>query len=200
LAELNIITQGEKYMHIKGTVIYRKFSFTGIAAAFLICCLPFLSEVNGQETASENKGTSKIGVEMSGSYIDSLSWLVGHWYGQGLGGTCEELWSRPVDGSMMGMFRFIKDGKPGFYEFMVITEDKDCVRIKIKHFNPDLTGWESKDDYIEFPFVSCSSDEFIFDGLIFRRIEADSINISLVIKKDDGSTEEHKVELQRVRE
>ena len=46
--------------------------------------------------------------------VAELSWLAGHWRGEGLGGQCEEIWSAPQAGTMMGTFRLMKDGEVQF--------------------------------------------------------------------------------------
>ena len=56
--------------------------------------------------------------------FDQLTWLAGHWRGDGFGGTTEEIWSPAENGVMMGMFRHHKaDGSLNFYEFLTIDKD-----------------------------------------------------------------------------
>lgn len=74
--------------------------------------------------------------------LDELAWLEGRWEGKGLGGDVEEHWSHPTAGSMMGMFRLIQNGKPGFFEFCLIEETEGLVTLRFQHFNPGYTAWE----------------------------------------------------------
>lgn len=97
--------------------------------------------------------------------IEDYSWLAGSWSGTGLGGLNEETWSKPVNGTMMGMFRHIKDGEPVFYEFLLLDE----TGIRLKHFNPDLTGWEEKDDMTTFQMISYSKDKIEMKGLVIEK-------------------------------
>ena len=69
-----------------------------------------------------------------------MKWLIGHWKGTGLGGVSEEIWAEPAGGVMMGMYRLILNGKPSFYEFIHLAEENGSLVMKLKHFNPDLTG------------------------------------------------------------
>ena len=116
--------------------------------------------------------------------VAQLEWLVGHWQGDGFGGTSEEIWSPARDGVMMGMFRHHKaDGSLNFYEFMTIDSDG----LKLKHFNPDMTGWEEKDDYLTFRFDEQMPGKIVFKGLSFERVDDDAMRISLKMKRGDES-------------
>src|SRR5687768_8740792 len=72
--------------------------------------------------------------------LQDMAWFTGRWTGNGLGGETEESWSAPAGGAMMGMFRLVKDGKVVFYEFLTLVEREGSLVLKLKHFNPDLTG------------------------------------------------------------
>lgn len=65
----------------------------------------------------------------------------------------EEHWSRPNAGTIIGMFRWVRDGKVNFYELLAIEEEASGTAMKIKHFSPGLKGWEDKDEAIEFDLV-----------------------------------------------
>ena len=76
-----------------------------------------------------------------GQNISDFGWLTGHWIGDGFGGISEEIWSPPKGGTMMGSYRHLdKSENVNFYEFMVIVEENDTIKLKLKHFNTDLTG------------------------------------------------------------
>lgn len=102
--------------------------------------------------------------------VDDVSWLAGRWIGEGLGGCSEENMAPPVGGQMMGMFRQTKaDGSLWFYEFYTIAPKGDSITLRLKHFNPDLTGWEEKDGFVEFPLVAIEKGAVYFDGLTYQR-------------------------------
>ena len=73
--------------------------------------------------------------------LESMAWLAGRWTGEGLGGVSEEIWSPPAGGAMIGTYRLLKVGKPLFYEFLLLVEENGSLNLKLKHFNPDLTGY-----------------------------------------------------------
>ncbi|TRX59072.1 hypothetical protein FNH22_11125 [Fulvivirga sp. M361] len=111
------------------------------------------------------------------------AWLAGSWIGDGFGGTSEEVWSPPSeDGTMMGVFRHHKaDGSLNFYEFMVL----DKTGLRLKHFNPDMAGWETKEDYITFGMINHSKDRIELKGLVFERKSADEMEIRLKMRSGD---------------
>lgn len=115
--------------------------------------------------------------------IDDFSWLTGHWTGDGFGGRMEEYWAPPSDGVMMGMFKHSKDGEITFYEFFTIVQENGQWALKLKHFTPELVGWEEKTDYVTFPLVSVAPTEIAFDGLVMRKLSTNQIEVILNIKR-----------------
>ena len=108
--------------------------------------------------------------------LADAAWLVGAWEGEGLGGWNEEVWSAPAGGAMMGVFRHVKDGAVVFYEFMTLVETDGSLELRIKHFHPDMRGWEEKDDMVRFPLVRADAGTLWFDGLTLRRNDDDTMD------------------------
>jgi len=122
--------------------------------------------------------------------IEDAEWLSGRWVGEGLGGEMEEIWSPPVGGQMVGHFRLVRDGAPVFYELMLLDIADGGLRMRIKHFNPDFTGWEEKDAWVTFAPVSVSAEELVFSSLRIVRQGEDSLLMYLRIRYADGVREE----------
>ena len=122
--------------------------------------------------------------------VADLAWLAGRWTGDGLGGTIEETWSSPDGGSMVGYFRLVKDGKPVFYEIMTLLEVDGSVELRLKHLNPDMTGWEEKKDFVTFRLVKHDETGAYFSGLTFRRVSADVMEGYLALRGKDGTVSE----------
>ncbi len=95
---------------------------------------------------------------------------------------------------MMGMFRQINNGKTVFYELMTLVEENGSIVMRLKHFNPNLTGWEEKDKTVDFKFVGKKDGVIHFEGMAFRpegRPEGkDTITVYLAIRRKDGSLHE----------
>ena len=102
--------------------------------------------------------------------VEDLSWMVGYWTGAGFGGECEEVWMPAVDGHMVGTFRFWMEGELVFSEFMNLVQEGESVSMKLKHFNPDLTGWEEKEEWTTFRLIELGENKVWFHGLTIERI------------------------------
>lgn len=115
--------------------------------------------------------------------IDDADFLAGHWIGEGFGACAEELMATSAGGQIMGMFRLMNaDGGVKFYEFYQIAEMGGSLILRIKHFNPDLTGWEEKSESVEFPLVGIEGTTAYFDGLTFSRIGKDVFRSAVAIE------------------
>jgi hypothetical protein len=155
----------------------------------------------GEQTWTTNTLRLAEGEKSPPATIADMGWYEGRWTGSGLGGHNEEVWSPPRDGAMMGMYRMIKDGKPVFYELLIITEESGSLMIKLKHFHPDLRGWEERDASVKFPLVAKRDNRIYFDGMTFERVAADRVKVYLVIEnRKDGSVREETFEYVRAQD
>lgn len=126
---------------------------------------------------------------MPSASVGDLAWMAGHWKGDFLGGTAEEVWTPPSGGSMLGMFKLVQSDAASFYELMTLVEENGSVILKLKHFNPDLSGWEEKGDHVAFPLVKLAENAAYFDGLTFERVSDDTLKGYLVMETADGPKE-----------
>lgn len=158
----------------------------------------FVVPAFAQERLTEN--TRKLGTDKKSApaTIKDMQWLAGHLTGEALGGLSEEMWSPPRDGAMMGMYRLVRDGKPIFYELLTLVEENGSLIIRLKHFNPDMTGWEEKNKTVDFPFVAKIGGVIHFDGMAFRPDGNDAVTIFLAIRQKDGSFREETFRYTRV--
>jgi hypothetical protein len=131
--------------------------------------------------------------------LADFRWLIGEWDGTGLGGESQEMWSPPADGAMMGMFRQLNGGKLVFYEFLTLVERDGSIVLRLKHFHPDLTGWEEKAQVLEFPLVSLTPTRATFNAMTFTHETADAFSVRLRLKDKAGSVREEIFEYRRVR-
>lgn len=90
---------------------------------------------------------------------------------------------------MMGMFRLIRRGQTVFYEFIRAAEENGSLVIRLKHFHPDLKGWEEKDGAITFRLVKLGKEEAWFEGMTFKKTGPDSITAYVVIGKKGETSE-----------
>jgi len=155
----------------------------------------FLSVTIGQQSVisqsknTENTLTIDAEENRQKATIDDISWLSGSWLGEGFGGVCEEVWSAPMAKSMMGMFQMIQKDAVLFYELCQIVQDNESLILKLKHFNTDLTGWETKDETIDFPLLKIEGQTAWFDGITYQR-QGDQLKVWVAIKEKDGVVSE----------
>ncbi len=153
--------------------------FSVLISTFLIGCASAGEEIDVK--------TLEAGEVSPPAKIEALAWLAGHWQGEGLGGTVTELIAPAAGGQMMGAFSFIKeDAAPGFYEFYLFTEVDDTIILKLKHFSPELAGWEEKDGYVEFPLVALEENAAYFGGLTYVKTGPDELKAA--VRLDENET------------
>jgi hypothetical protein len=153
-----------------------------------------------QERLTEHTFKLKPGEKSPPATIADMAWLAGAWTGPGLGGISEEMWSAPRGGAMLGMYRLIKDDKPVFYELITVVEERGSLVFRLKHFNPDMTGWEEKDKTVDFPLVAKEKSVIHFHGLSFKQEGEDAMTIFLAIRsRKDGSLREETFRMTRAK-
>lgn len=128
--------------------------------------------------------------------IEDAAWLAGRWVGEGFGGDMEESWSPPIGGQMIGHFRYWREDQPQFYEFMIIDVAAGGLRMRLKHFNPDFTTWEDRDQWTTFEPVSVGPDRIVFNGLTIMRESEDRMVMTIRIRNGDNVAE-HVLRFQR---
>lgn len=130
--------------------------------------------------------------------IDQVSWVSGHWQGEAFGGIAEEIWSEPMGGSMMFVFRLVNDNKVSFYETGGIIEENGSLVLKLKHFDAQFHGWEEKDETVDFKLVKLEGNKAYFDDFTIEKISEDEINMYVVIEHV-GEEEEVKFNYHKVK-
>jgi hypothetical protein len=119
-----------------------------------------------------------------------VAWLAGHWVGPALGGEAEEIWSPPKAGSMMGMYRLVRGDKVIFYELLTLAQEGGSLVLRLKHFNPDLTGWEEKQKTVDFRLVGLGEGVVQFEGMSLHREGDGKLTVYLAIEGKDGAQRE----------
>ena len=159
----------------------------------LLLTLPLLFVLGTHTLPQADPDTSP---ETANPKIEDFAWLAGQWRGEGFGGTCEEIWSHPLAGTMVGTFRLVQGDEVVFYEILVIGEDDDGFSLKVKHFSKEFVSWEEKEGAVRFPFESMSKDGARFSGLTFTR-DDDDLEIKVRMGSQDGSTRWEPIQLKR---
>ena len=123
--------------------------------------------------------------------------ISGHWRGEAFGGITEEIWSPPFGESMMFVFKLTLGDSVLFYESGAIMEEDESLILKLKHFNRDFTGWEEKNETVDFRLVKVETNKLYFEGFTFEKINIDEINIYVDIEDKEGNISETKFNYRR---
>lgn len=122
--------------------------------------------------------------------LTDLAWLEGCWEGTAFGNPASECWMLAPDGRLTGMFQLIDGEHQQFSEIFVLDRFDDGPALRLKHFHPNLHGWEERDQYMSFTLKETSANLARFDGLLYQ-LEADG---SLIIELRMKRGEEHVTE------
>jgi hypothetical protein len=120
--------------------------------------------------------------------VDDVAWLAGSWHGEAFGGTFEEVWNPPSGGTMVGMFKLLRDGEPEIYELCLIRETEGSLVLEVKHFSAAFVAWEEKDESMKFPLVRLAPGIAAFDGLELAQQDDGTIVASLRVGDASSGT------------
>ncbi len=96
--------------------------------------------------------------------LEDLAWMAGHWVDDAGGELSDETWTVPFGDSMLGMWRYVKDGKTRVFEILAITAEPGGVVLRLRHFDPQLTAREDTDKPVTLKLVSWMRGEARFEG------------------------------------
>jgi hypothetical protein len=139
--------------------------------------------------------------EADGAAADAgvaLDWLEGCWTGEGLGGQVTECWMSVPDGTMIGAFQHVADGRLNFSEILMIGKVGGVQGYHVKHFNPDFTGWEARDEAVSLPQESVEAGRAEFNGLVYELTGEGQLRIALDMHTGDGGVRTVVFELERM--
>ncbi len=166
-------------------------SFALILTGLVMAPLP-ATVLSAQSSTSGNTLQLEEGADRPIASLEDVAWLVGSWEGEAFGGRAEEVWMPASGGSMTGTFKLIMNGATTMYEFFTVVPDGESLTLRLKHFDRELVGWESRDEYVEFPLVRLEKDAVYFAGLTYR-LEGDKTLISHVSVSAGGNVSEETI-------
>ena len=166
----------------------------------LIFALALIVSVSALGQTQLTKNTIRTDKESKGQplKVSEMHWMAGSWAGKAFGGDVRETWTVTDAGLMMGMYILEKENKAVFYEFLIFQVVDGELRLRLKHFTPEMVGWEEKDKTVDFRFVKREGNRYYFRGLTFENAGKDSLNIYLALRGKDGKFREEEFLLKRV--
>ncbi len=115
--------------------------------------------------------------------MEDVAWLAGNWSGPGIrGAPSHEAWLPPGADTMVGLF-VQENGEGGlmFTEHMYISEVDGSLAVRLKHFNPDLIGWEEREEMLTFRLVALEPCAAYFSGLTYRCANGENTQDGIVV-------------------
>ncbi len=152
---------------------------------------PFVSMIALSLAATMFADPSESGREVDVTIAD-LGFIEGRWHTELGGDRLEEVWSEPTGDSMMGMFRWIKDGKVWMWELLTIREEGADIIFRFRHFSDVLVPWEQKDEPLTFKLVDFEPGRAVFENpgkdsprrISFIKREGEGLRVQLQGVKD----------------
>ncbi len=90
--------------------------------------------------------------------LEQLRWMAGHWtYSSADGARVDEVWLPPAGGLMLGMNRFVPEGKHGLYENLRVETRPDGSIV--------FVGWPQGQPPTDFKLTSASASRVSFFNL-----------------------------------
>ena len=118
--------------------------------------------------------------------LTDLAWLAGVWTGPGIDGQpAFESYSPPAAGQIVGHFTQSGSDGPQFHELITFVQQGPTLVLRLKHFNPNLEGWETKDaaSAVEFPLIGREGDSWFFDGLTIEKEGEDAMTVAVRVSQ-----------------
>jgi hypothetical protein len=162
--------------HIKaeptGEISMRRFALVPLLALPLAAVSIAAHQQPGAEPKAKTPAApaTQAPAQPAGRPIAALAFLQGAWRGEVDKSPCEETWSEPLGGHILGMFRWMDpDYNPGMLEILTISEEGDAVMLRLRHFDARLKGWDSE---AEAP-MTLKLAETAPNKAVFRAVETE---------------------------
>ena len=132
-------------------------------AYFTILAILFAGTSSAAHAAAHDSDETPPPSAVKASIAD-VAWIAGQWAKENDKDRLEESWSVPRGDSMIGMFRWIKDGRVWIYELLTIREERETLVLRFRHFGNDMSSWEPKDEPLTYRLASFTDNEVVFEN------------------------------------
>ncbi len=147
-----------------------RFPSRATVCCILVCvalsCAATATHTDDEPSGAQKPTQAKVAAGIEAT-VAQLSWISGAWDGTGLGGTVEELWTKPDGDSMVGVFRLVgADGKLTVCELLMIEQRGKHVAYSFRHFGPGNKPWEELDKPLAFDLIRLTANEAVFESSV----------------------------------
>lgn len=174
--------------------MFRNIIPVAIGWVFLVTSFTQAQSVFTEHTFKLDEGAKPATAE-----LEKFKFLVGRWVGTGLGGECEEVFLPVWNNTMTGSFRYAKEGKLVFSEYFSLHSDENGTALRLKHFNPDMVGWEDKAGMVKFPLIKVEEKAAYFSGLTYKLVGPNELHVWVAMPNQaTGKSNDEAFVFQRV--
>lgn len=131
--------------------------------------------------------------------IDDVRWLEGYWMGKMPEGPVEQYFLPPAASQMPSFVRSLNDKGIIFYEIATFVERGGTIFIRLRHFTPDLVGWEDRSGAIERPLLAIEGGNLFFDRASFIRTGEDTYTVYFLNMEDGKERDTLTIPFRRIR-
>ncbi len=150
--------------------------------------------VMAQDAADAGGADAKPVSTPTNAQINHLAWLAGSWEGELFGQPAEEHWSEPRGRSIVGMFRLGAESSRPMYELILIEQESDGVKMRLRHYGPGFTDLDaaplvlsladSGEKWAEFS----TGQEPVPDARVrYERVSATELAVRLELKRGEAT-------------
>jgi hypothetical protein len=153
---------------------------TLVLAIALAMALPVCAATAATPAAVNPRSMIKLhttGQSSPPATLADVAWLEGRWIGEMPEGPVEHVILGPSFGHLPGFVRAVNPQGVIFYEIWMLAEVGGSLTNRVKHFSPQLAGWEAQDAYIDRPLVDRDANSLFFDGATYSRTGPDSFTV-----------------------
>lgn len=162
-------------------------------AALALCLIPFVpASAQAPGPSASPKAT-----------LADVAFITGQWADASEKHLSEEVWTAPSGDSMVGMWRYVADGKMQTFAVLSIREEAGGPVLRMRHFDAEFVAREEKAAAVVLPLVE--------KGERYVRFEGPAVGspglVTMVYKRDrdeltgrmtkEGKSEEFRFRLKR---
>lgn len=128
------------------------------------------------------------------------AWLAGRWVAHHEGALVEESWSTAQGASMIGAMRVLEQGKPVFYELLVLEDEGGVAKLRMAHYRPGLAPTDKGP--LTYALAAGGGDTLAFDVVGDDRVRRITYaktpaGMTVRLERGDGGAEELRFERAR---
>ena len=142
------------------------------AAAWLATATPAAAQAPRDQVRRATEGAAPVPATLA-----AVAWLVGYWIGAMPEGPVEQIFLPAAVGQMPSFVRATDADGILFYEISNIVARDGTIFLRLRHFTPELVGWEDGSGPSERPLVAREAGNLYFDRASFVRTGADSYTV-----------------------